>query len=82
MRAHGLSSGSVANGVVNTFKQPLRIIDIPTEAMVMQPIDINFIGLLVTAARGIQFLVNPVPDIAGKFRKTVAQQQIDNFLGL
>lgn len=86
VHAHGLSSGSVAdgvaNGVVNAFKQPLRIIDIPTGAMVMQPIDINFIGLLVTAAGGLQFLVNPVPDIAGKFRKTIAQQQIDNFLGL
>jgi hypothetical protein len=80
--ASGLSSGSVANGVKNgvldAFKDPMRILDIPTGANPTNPY-IDFIGLQVGGDGSLGFLVNPLPDIVGKLRRLFAQQKIDAF---
>lgn len=82
--AHGLFSGSVADGVANgvrdAFKEPRSIIDIPTGATVRPPITIDVIGLLVTRDGGLEVLLNPLPEVAGTFRRLIAQQRIDAFL--
>jgi hypothetical protein len=38
----------------------------------------DFIGLLVTKGGGLQFLLNPLPEIGGNLRVVIAQQQIDS----
>jgi hypothetical protein len=93
--AHGLGSQAVADGVKNgvwdTFypKEPAdpwlgipygwqEVTSIPT-GVDPHSHDINAIGILLTQAGGLQVLLNPVPSIAGGFRKEIAQNQMNAF---
>ena len=42
--------------------------------------NLDVIEALTTAAGGLQILLNPLPPVAGGFRKAIAQQQVNGFL--
>lgn len=77
--AHGLGHDTIANavakGVAGVFQQPINIIDIPTGT---SP---DFISILVTPDGGLQILLNPLPELAGNFRRAFAQQKINDLVG-
>lgn len=58
------------------------VLDIPTGADLHgRNGRIDVLGILLTRDGGLQVLLNPLPTIAGNFRKLVAQQKIDSSFG-
>jgi len=94
--AHGLGSGSVADGVKDGVWEAFYPKDGPDPSTPWIPYgwraiqevptgadphgkSIDVLGILVTQAGGLSVLLNPVPSIAGAFRKMIAQQKLDAF---
>jgi hypothetical protein len=96
VRAQGIASGTVANavmeGILAAFaphpSRPyitdasLAIADIPTGVSeVPGKVNVDFLDAMLLRDGSLALFVNPLPDLAGRLRRFVAQRTVDALLG-